>query len=76
MDSKRYTRQDIDKMTFHVSSLDQGQRQRVRDLLYRLHDQNDGVLYKEETHRELWAMREANDISETDFHAVLKAFFG
>ncbi len=74
--SRRFSRQDIDKITFRVSTLDQGQRQQVRDHLYRLHDQNDGLLYKEELHRDLWGMREANEISEIDFHALLKAFFG
>lgn len=74
--SKRFTKEQIDKITFQISSLDSAQRETVRAHLHHMHDINDGLFYKESFKRDLYELRTSNDISETDYHAVLKAFFG
>ncbi len=73
---KRFSRQDIDRITYDVPSLDQPRREKVRHMLYRLHDEADGMLYPEHLHRELTRMWESNEISEIEFHDVQNAFFG
>jgi len=74
--SKRFTKEQIDKITFRISSLDSGQRETVRAHLYDLHDKADGMFYKESFKRDLYELRESNTLSEIDYNAVLKAFFG
>ena len=76
MSEKRFTRQQIDKITFHISSLDAAQRETVRAHLYHLHDLHDGIFYKESFKKDLYELRSSGAISETDYHAVVKAFFG
>ncbi len=74
--SRRHSREQIDKLTYRISSLDQARRELVRAHLYRLHDQNDGLFYKESFHREMVALLESNQISQLEFHDVERAFFG
>lgn len=74
--SRRFTKEQIDKITFRLSSLDQHQRELVRDHLHRLHDRTEGLFYKESFHRELMDMQHSGELSEIDVHALTEAFFG
>lgn len=74
-DSVRISREQIDKTTFAIASLDAKQRHAVREVLYRLHDKTDGILYRESCHRELVKLWESGAISEGEFHAVESAMF-
>jgi hypothetical protein len=76
MSSHTFSREQIDKMTFRISSLDSSQRELVRDHLHAMHDRNGGVFYKESFHRDMLELLESNQISQTDFHAIERAFFG
>ncbi len=74
--SRRFSKEQIDKITFGLSALDQHQRQLARDHLHRLHDKNEGLFYPESFHRELMAMQHSGELSEIDVHAIQEAFFG
>ncbi|HSD12428.1 MAG TPA: hypothetical protein VLC10_02620 [Patescibacteria group bacterium] len=74
--SRRFSKADIDKITFRLSTLDPHQRQLAREHLYRLHDRNEGLFYKESFHRELMEMQHSGELSEIDVHAIQEAFFG
>lgn len=74
--SRRFSKEEIDKLTFRVSTLDQKQRELVRAHLHRLHDRKGGMFYKESFHHDMVELLESNQISQTDFHGLETAFFG
>ncbi len=74
--SRRFSKEQIDKLTFRVSTLDQKQREVVRAHLRKLHDRNGGMFYKQSFHHDMVELLESNQISQTDFHALENAFFG
>ena len=75
-DAKKFTKEQADKMLFHVSSLDQTQRDTMKEHLHRLLDHGGGTLYKQSFHLELLKMQHAGELSEIDVHSVEKALFG
>ena len=74
--SRKFTNKQIEELTFGIESLDQAQRQRVRDHLHRLLAKTGGTLYRQSTHLELMKMRHENVISEIDLHNIDEALFG
>jgi hypothetical protein len=74
--SRRFSKEQIDKITFHLSSLDQHQRELAREHLHRLHDKTGGLFYKESFRRDLMEMLHSGELSEIDVHALQEAFFG
>ena len=75
-DIKQFTREEIKEVTFGISSLDQKQRETVRDRLYHLHDLYSGRISRRTLHLELVKMRQAYQISELDQHNIEAAFYG
>jgi hypothetical protein len=69
------TKEQIDKLTFSVASLDGEQRHAVREMLYRLHDRGGGTMYRESLHRELAKLRDEGVISDIDLHSTESAIF-
>ena len=74
MDSKRLTTEEIKKLAFGIASLNQDQRETVRQTLHRL--ASDGTVWRRELHLELRKLKEAGTISEIDRKAVEAAVFG
>ncbi len=70
------TKEQIKQITFGISSLDQHQREKVREHLFRLHDQEGGRIGRHALHLELLKMRGAYEISELDRQNIENAFFG
>lgn len=75
-DLKQFTREEIKELTFSISSLDQKQRETVRDRLYHLHDLNSGRISRRTLHLELIKMKQAYLISELDQRNIEAAFYG
>jgi hypothetical protein len=75
-DYKKFTHEQIKEMTFKVTTLDGQQRDRVRERLYRLHDQLGGMISRRTLHLELLKMKEAFEISEVDMHNIEAVFYG
>jgi hypothetical protein len=72
----RLTKEGIKELTFGISSLDQRQREAVRQMLVRLHDANSGLVYPRDLHLALMKMQQAYVISEIDRHNVEAAILG
>lgn len=72
---KKYTKEQVDKMMFKISSLDQHQREAMREHLHQLLAHGGGILYKESTHLALLKMQHAGQISEIDRQNVEDALF-
>ncbi len=70
------SKEEIKEITFGIASLDQHQRELVRQRIYQLHDREGGKLGKYSLHMELLKMRGAYEISEVDRHNIESAFFG
>jgi hypothetical protein len=75
-DPRKFTKEQVDKMIFKISSLDQHQREVMRDHLHKLLDHGGGTLYDESTHLALMKMQNAGKISEIDRQNVEDALFG
>lgn len=73
---RQFTREQIKEVTFSIASLDQKQRELVRDRLYHLHDLNSGRISRRTLHLELVKMKQAYQISELDRQNVEAAFYG
>ncbi|MBI4133267.1 hypothetical protein HY478_01500 [Candidatus Uhrbacteria bacterium] len=63
----------IEKVTYHITSLSQAEREEVRALLNRL--QSDGI-GRQELHRELARLRKSYALSDIDIRAIEDALFG
>jgi len=72
----RITREEIKGLTFGIASLDQRQREAVRQLLVKLHDAHAGLIYPRDLHLALMKMQQSYVISEIDRHNVEAAIFG
>jgi len=72
----RFTKEGIKELTFGISSLDQRQREAVRQMLVRLHDAHDGLVYPRDLRLALMKMQQSYVISEIDRHNVEAAIFG
>lgn len=75
-DIKQFTKEQIKNLTFGISSLDQKQRELVREKLLRLHDLKSGRISRRTLHLELLKMRQSYQISEIDQHNIEAAFYG
>ncbi len=73
-ESRKLTHLEVDKITFSITSLDQEQRQLVRQHIYDILARTNGLIYKESFHRELEKLRHDNTISEIDLHGIEHAF--
>ena len=69
---KHLTDHEIQKFTFQMKTLDQNQREIVRDLLNRLQSGGIGEL---ELKKELQKLRQERQISEIDRRAIEEAIF-
>lgn len=72
----RLAKEEIKELTFGISSLDQHQREAVRQLLVRLHDTHSGLIYPRELHLALMKLQQTYVISEIDRQNVEAAIFG
>lgn len=75
MGPKRFTRDQIDRITYHISSLEQGERKLVREAIYKRLYVGDGMIGQEELHLVLLKLRKDHKISELDMKNVEHAFF-
>ncbi len=75
-DLRKISKEEIKEITFGIASLDQRQRELVRDRLNRLHDREGGQIGRQSLHMELVKMRGAYEISEIDRQNIEDAFFG
>ena len=76
MDPKRFTREQIDSMTYRIASLEQAERDAVRHALYARLRIGDGRIGPQELHVELLKLRKEHKISEFDMKKVEDSFFG
>jgi hypothetical protein len=68
MNTKIYlTEEQVKKITFSIDTLNQEEREVVRELLYRIRA---GGIYREGLHRELLKLREKHLISEIDMKEI------
>ena len=72
----RLDKQEIKELTFGISSLDQRQREAVRQMLFKLHGAHAGLIYPRDLHLALMKMQQSYVISELDRHNVEAAVFG
>lgn len=72
---KKFTKEQVDKMMFKISSLDHKQREAMKGELHRLLAHGGGSLYPESCHLALLKMQHAGDISEIDRQNVENALF-
>lgn len=75
MDPVRLTREEIKKLVYGLKSLDEDQRELVRETLDRLAHSSDGRISPEELRKELADLRRAYEISEIDADAITSAVF-
>ena len=68
--------EEIDKMTYHIASLSQVQRELIRHVLRQLHDQTGGIIWQDKLHKELLRMKNEGEISDIDRGSVEEAVFG
>lgn len=73
---KKFTKEQVDKMMFRISSLDHAQREAMKEHLHQLLTRGGGILYEESTHLALMKMQNAGQISEIDRKGVEDALFG
>lgn len=76
MEPKRFTREQIDKITYGISTLDHAERELVRQALYERLHVGDGKIGPQELHMALQRLRKTFKISELDAKNVESAFFG
>jgi len=76
MEPKRFSKEQIDKITYGISSLDHAQRELVRGVMYDRMHIGDGKIGPQELHLELLKLRKAYKISDLDMKNVEDAFFG
>jgi hypothetical protein len=76
MNPIRLTREEIKKLVYEISSLNQEQRTLVKELLERLAHSSDGHISPEELRKELSRQRAEHTISEIDAKAITNAVFG
>jgi len=72
----RITKEQIKELTFGISSLDQRQRDAVRQSLTKLHDAHGGLIYPRDLHLALMKMQQSYVISEIDRQNVEDAVLG
>lgn len=76
MQSKKFKKEEIDKLTFHIDSLSQVQRELIRHELKQMLVQTGGILYQDRVHKELLRMQHAGEISEIDRDNLEEVLFG
>jgi hypothetical protein len=76
MSSIKLTKEELDKLTFGIESLDRTQRELVRHELKQMMGRTGGVLYQESVHKKLLRMQHAGEISEIDRSNIEAAIFG
>ncbi|MFA5854451.1 MAG: hypothetical protein WC866_05225 [Patescibacteria group bacterium] len=75
MNPIRLSREEIKKLVYEISSLNQEQRALVREFLERLAHSSDGHISPEELRKELSHQRAEHTISEIDAKAITRAVF-
>jgi hypothetical protein len=75
MEPKRLNSAEIKKIVSSVHSLDQHQKELMRDLLAGFAHSGDGKVSTDELHRELYKLRQAGEISEFDAKSIEGAVF-
>jgi hypothetical protein len=76
MASIKITKEELDKLTFGIESLDQTQRELVRHELKQMRDRTGGILYEESVRKELSRMKNEGEISDVDVRNIVEALFG
>jgi hypothetical protein len=73
-ESRKLTHEEVDKITYHISSLSQEERQLVRQHIYDILARTGGIIYRESFHQELEKLRHGDAISDIDLHGIEHAF--
>ncbi len=71
----RLTREQIKKLVYGIGSLNQDQRELIKETLERLAHSSDGHISTEELRKELSRLRADYKISEIDAKAITSAVF-
>ena len=73
---KKFSKDEIDALTYNIRALDAKQREIVRDALYARLKIGDGKIGEEELHDVLMKLRKEYKISDIDRRKIENAFFG
>jgi len=76
VDHIEITREHIKELTFKLQQLGYAERDKLREVLYRLHDTHSGTIYRSDLHKELMKLRDAHELSEIATHDAESAIFG
>lgn len=74
--AKKFTRDEIDELTYDIRALDSKERDIVRKALYARLRVGDGRIGEEELHTVLMKLRKEYKISDIDRRKIEAAFFG
>ncbi len=75
-DHVEITRDRIKELTFGLQQLDHAEREKLREVLFRLHATHNGTIYRLDFHKELMKLRDVHELSEIAAHDAESAIFG
>jgi hypothetical protein len=76
VDHVEITREHIKELTFKLQELGYAERDKLREVLYRLHDTHNGKIYRLDLHKELMKLLAGHELTEIAVHNAESAIFG